>query len=210
MSSTHRTDATVRLFVALPIPAPVRATVCAFLSRHVPDDEQLRRTRPEGWHVTLAYLGETPAARLPEVVQVARVALARHPLPHQIQLGRAGRFAHHTLWLGIDEEPPGSIARLGGDLQSRLAEADLPVTRREVNAHITIARARRRGRVSQTHVRALEQAPTTSWRPAGIEVWEAHLGEGPARYTSAASVAHPDTDHQDEAAGSSAVTDDGC
>jgi len=206
----HRTDTTVRLFIALPIPPPVRIAVGTFLARCVPDDGQLRRTRPDGWHVTLAFLGATPAARLPEVVQVVRAALARHPLPRQVQLGPPGRFADHTLWLGIDEEPPGSLARLGGDLQSRLAEADLPVTQRKVSPHITIARARRRGRVSQPHVRALEQVPTTSWRPAGVEVWEAHLGDGPARYTAAASVAHPDTDHQDEAEGSSSVTRDGC
>lgn len=206
MSSTSTTHPSVRLFVALPIPPSVRDRLSTSLDGSLPDDGRLRHTRPRGWHATLAFLGDTPAARVPDVIQVATSALTRHPLPNQIRLGTPGRFGDRILWIGIDEQPPGSIGRLGAGLQSDLSAADLPVTQRELRPHITVARARRRSRVSPADVRALEQAPTTSWRPVGIEIWQAHLGDGPARYTTVASVAQPDTGQQDEAGGSDGIT----
>ncbi|TVR29507.1 MAG: RNA 2',3'-cyclic phosphodiesterase [Nitriliruptor sp.] len=209
MTSTHPTPRPVRLFVALPVPPSVRDSLRTPLDRLLPDDARLRPTHPEGWHVTLAFLGDTPAVRLTDVVDVVSAVLARRSLPDRVGLGSPGRFGDHTLWIGLDEEPPGSLGRLGADLQSDLAAADLPVRQRELRPHITIARARRRHRVSQADVRALEQAPGISWRPAGVEIWQSHLGDGPARYVTAASVAQPDTGHQDREVGSDAATRDG-
>ena len=209
MISTHPTATSVRLFVALPVPPSVRDTLRTPLDRLLPDDGRLRRTHPEGWHVTLAFLGDTPAARLTDVLDVVSAVLARRSLPDRVGLGSPGRFGDHTLWIGLAEDPPGSLGRLGADLQNELAAADLPVRQRELRPHITIARARRRHRVSQADVRALEQAPGISWRPAGVEIWQSHLGDGPARYATAASVAQPDTGHQDREVGSDAATRDG-
>ncbi len=193
-----------RLFVALPVPASVRASLVAALERSSVDDRRLRRTRPERWHVTLAFLGDTPLERLPDVAAVVASALRRRPLPDELRLGSPGRFGDHTLWVGVDESPPGSLRRLGADIQAGLADADLPVTQRTVTPHITLARARRRGRVSRTDVEALGHLPTIPWQPLGVEVWQAHLGDGPARYSTEASI--PDTGHRNEGRGSAATT----
>jgi RNA 2',3'-cyclic 3'-phosphodiesterase len=206
VSSTHPTPMNLRLFVALPIPAPVRTALLAALDRSVLDAGDLRRTLPEGWHVTLAFLGDTPAERLPDVADAVTSVLAQRPLPDQISLGRPGRFGEHTLWIGVDDEPPGSIGRLGADLQSCLADADLPVKQRVLRPHLTVARARRGGRVTPTDVRALDAIPPTLWQPLTVEVWQAHLGNGPARYTTEASVAHKDTGHRNESGDSAGTT----
>jgi RNA 2',3'-cyclic 3'-phosphodiesterase len=65
-----------RLFVALPVPATVRRGLERVRERLLERDPDLRFTRPEGWHVTLAFLGSVPAARMDEVGRVVRAAVA--------------------------------------------------------------------------------------------------------------------------------------
>lgn len=206
MTTSQPRPASLRLFVALPVPTSVRAALATALDRPSADDGRLRPTRPEAWHVTLAFLGDTPAERLPAVVDVVTSVLRRRPLPDELRLGPAGRFGGHTLWIGVDDRPTGSIGRLGADVQSGLADADLPVTQRAVTPHITVARARRRGRVGPTDVDALGPVPPIPWHPVGVEILRAHLGDGPARYITEASVERTDTGHQNEVRDSGAAT----
>lgn len=204
MTTSGLPPPSVRLFVALPVPTSVRASLAAALDRSSVDDRRLRRTRPEGWHVTLAFLGDTPTERLPDVAGVVAAALRRRPLPDELRLGAPGRFGDHTLWIGVAEAPPGSLGRLAADLQADLADADLPVAQRSLTPHITLGRARRRGRVSRTDVASLEHLPSIPWRPVSVEVWQAHLGDGPARYSTEVSI--PDTGHRNEGPGSGVTT----
>jgi RNA 2',3'-cyclic 3'-phosphodiesterase len=170
------TGGPARLFVALPVPATVRRgleQVREHLRERAPD---LRFTRPEGWHVTLAFLGSVPAASIDEVGRVVRVAVEEaaahhgapgaHPTagagdggrssgavgPIGLRLAGPGRFGRHVLWVAVEDDPPGAVAELGKGIQAAIAAAELPVQRQDVHPHLTLARGGRGRPVRQRHL----------------------------------------------------------
>lgn len=190
--------APARLFVALPVPDPVSSALATWLAAWragagVDLRETLRWTRPEGWHLTLAFLGDTPHHFVEAVVDRVRDAVATRPLPDLLSLDRPGRFGERVLWLGVADEPSGAVAELGATIQHRLAADGLPISRQAVVAHITLARARRGGRVTDATVAALanDELPQGRWRPDAVHVMASELGQGPAIYPTVARVVPP-------------------
>lgn len=199
VQAMSRPDATPpRLFVALPVPERVADALAAWLAvwRAGPGADlcgTLRWTRPEGWHLTLAFLGATPHHLVDAVVDQVRDAVAARPLPDRLSLDRPGRFGGRVLWLGVRDEPSGAVAELGATVQERLVANGLPVARQPVRAHLTLARARGGRRVTDAAVAALsgEELPRDAWRPDAVHVMASELGQGPARYHTAARVLPP-------------------
>ena len=76
----------------------------------------LRRAGPELLHVTLAFLGATPAERLAEVVGAATAAAAGRA-GFEIELSGLGRFPPgerpRVVWLGLGEGAEGVVALAG-------------------------------------------------------------------------------------------------
>ncbi|MFA9431224.1 RNA 2',3'-cyclic phosphodiesterase [Egicoccus sp. AB-alg2] len=170
----------MRLFVALPIPADLRTALdTAVQPLRDRASEGLSWTRAEGWHLTLAFLGTVPDDRVDTVVAVLG-AVAGGADAIDLASGAVGRFRRDVLWLGVDDEPAGAVARLGEQVQQALEAADLPVQRRDVHAHVTVARSRRRA-VDRSLVDRLE-VPEVRWRATSLQLWSSRLGKGPARY----------------------------
>jgi 2'-5' RNA ligase len=171
----------VRLFVALPIPATLRSAAAEVVGPlRAGAGEGLRWSDPAGWHVTLAFLGEVAPERCGEAAAVVD-AVAASAGPMAMRSGGAGRFGRGVLWLGVDSEPPGLVADLGEAVQAGIETAGLPVERRPVQPHVTLARGGR-GVVTSSLVAAVE-VPETAWAADRIELWSSRLGGGPARYT---------------------------
>jgi len=170
----------MRLFVAVPIPDGLRSSLAAAVAPLRADGPAgVRWTRPEGWHVTLAFLGAVPDERWHEVVAVVDV-VAADGVPIGLASSAAGRFGRDVLWLGLDDEPAGALARMGEQVQEGLEAAGLPVQRRPVHPHVTLARSRRRA-VGRDLVERLA-LPPVRWRATSVQVWSSQLGNGPARY----------------------------
>lgn len=176
---------TVRLFVAAVPPDHVRTLMAAARAPAHELAPELTWTRPQGWHVTLAYLGEVPTDRVDTVGAVITQAAAG-VAPIEVHLGAPGRPDHRVLWIELAADPAGALAALGDRLQAALAAADLPVNRRTVRPHLTLARAGRGRRVDDAVVRAV--APVaTSFMVDHVVVLRSHLGDGPARYEPVAA-----------------------
>lgn len=177
----------MRLFVALPIPARVRATVAAATAGLPKTHGGLRWTRPEGWHLTVAFLGEVDNFRVDEVAGILTSVASGHG-PVGLSLGAPGRFGRRVLWVGVDDDPPGTVTDLGDDVQAALAGADLPVKQQPVHAHLTLARA---GRAPvRNEVVAAVRVPDGRWVADEVVLWRSRLGGGrPARYEEVASAA---------------------
>lgn len=172
---------TQRLFVALPIPAHVRVLAEAAAAPARELAPELTWTRPGGWHVTLAFLGEVPAEDVRGVEAAVADAVAGRA-PVRCELGAAGRFDRRVLWLAVHDRPDGAVAALGSTVQHGLAAAGLPVTERVVRPHLTLARASRGGAAIDDHVVASVAPVAASWEAGEVELVRAHLGDGPARY----------------------------
>lgn len=176
----------MRLFVALPVPDHVVDHVREAIAPWWTDD-RVAWTRPEGWHVTVAFLGELDEP--PETVATAVRAGARAAATGTVALttGAVARLGRGALALQVHDAPDGAVTGLGADVQAALAAADLPVTHRPVRAHLTLGRARRRRPVPADLVDDVQVAPTR-WQVDHLEVVQSILGRGPATYAPVATV----------------------
>lgn len=150
-----------RLFVALELPAEVRERL-GELQRELRRQGlgHLRWVRPEGIHLTLKFLGETPVSRLAAIADALKEAVKGVP-PLELGLGPAGAFGDRrgprVLWVGLE----GDLASLQ-ELQRRVELAmvglGFPREERPFAPHLTLARvppeavARSRGQIERALV----------------------------------------------------------
>jgi 2'-5' RNA ligase len=132
-------DGAVRLFVGLTPPGEVAEALritTAGLRELAPD---LRWTRPEQWHLTLAFLGEVVDDVVDELARELDRETARHP-PLSLALGGSGRFGHRVLWTGVQGDRDG-LRRLAASVRAAAHRSRLPVEHRPYHPHLTLARA---------------------------------------------------------------------
>jgi len=97
-----------------------------------------RPTRRETIHLTLAFLGDIPVERLPEL---QRLASEVHAAPFDLTLDRFGIWQHNRLlWAGCESLP--LLAGLASNLKTRLLEAGFAVAdaKRPFAPHVTLVR----------------------------------------------------------------------
>jgi 2'-5' RNA ligase len=132
----------MRLFVALEIPEAVRRE----LARRVAGlRERLPRASwvdPEMAHLTLLFLGETPADRVPALSAKLREAFAKHP-PMTLRLSGGGTFPPkrpaRVAWVGLDA--PDELADVQADAVAAAVEAvGFEPEDRPFKSHVTLAR----------------------------------------------------------------------
>ena len=129
----------LRLFFALPLPPELQEA----LGRWRPAQSPVRWLRPEGLHVTLAFLGDRPVEALPALERIASPVVARHgafTLKTAGLGGFPGSERARILWLGLEPSP--ALESLAGDLRQALAAAGEVFDGKAFRAHITLARLR--------------------------------------------------------------------
>ena len=139
----QREDEPLRLFVAIDLPEAVRDSLRrlqAELRRH--DLPGLRWTRPEGVHLTLKFLGETPASAVPAIEgALARAVTGAAPL--RLALGAPGTFGNRrgprVLWVDVEGDLL-PLQRLQSAVERELAAAGFPPEQRAFSPHLTLAR----------------------------------------------------------------------
>ncbi len=154
----------MRLFVALDVPPAVRRALDTAVEPLRVQHRDLAWTPAANWHLTLAFLGHVEVPPDHALAVLAPVAAERQPIG--LALASAGRFGQRVLWVGIDDLPEGTVTRLGEAVQNALTEAGIPVDERAVHPHLTLARARGRGRsASRVGQRVVDAVPRveTSW-----------------------------------------------
>lgn len=138
-------DKSLRLFVAVDLPGQVREALGRFqgeLKRQNLSD--LRWVRPQGIHVTLKFLGETPAGKVADI----RKALADATMCRRwfrLAMGEPGTFGNRrgprVLWLDVigDVEP---LQELQAAVEEALVGVGFPPEDRRFSPHLTLARVR--------------------------------------------------------------------
>ena len=122
----------MRLFFAIPFPPQVRSALAGAQDQLRIQGVRGNFSRPENFHLTLAFLGETPRCR-----DAARVLAAVPDRCFSLTLGGLGRFGD-VWWLGVDPCPP--LEDTAASLQARLREAGFPLENRPFRPHITLLR----------------------------------------------------------------------
>jgi 2'-5' RNA ligase len=126
----------MRVFVAIPVPEEVGAAL-----EDLQADLPLGRLAdPETFHVTLAFLGEEPDARV-EAAHEALTGLAAAPFTLRLDgLGSFGGREMQVLFAAVAPSEP--LAALHRKVRSLLHGAGIMPDRRRFRPHVTLARFR--------------------------------------------------------------------
>jgi RNA 2',3'-cyclic 3'-phosphodiesterase len=180
----------VRLFIALDLPDTWKSALATLqddmrtaLHKRFGDTVRPRWVRPEGIHLTLKFLGETPENRLDALSNALAAAVPDAP-GFELTLGRAGSFSDRRA-------PRVILATVGGDtkpltslterIETWLAAAGWPRERRAFHPHLTLARlpdtldeATRRAVAEATT--AIAPPLTSPWTVDHVYLIQSHLG----------------------------------
>lgn len=177
-----------RCFVAVPLPPDLRAALHAWVAAARRDsdlDSDWRWTDPDGWHVTLAFLGATPAEAVPEIVERLTADLAGLS-GFTVSAGGIGAFPSRgrarVLWYGVRDE-----GRRLADLARLVRGATGVEEASPFRAHVTLARSRDRHGLALPSL-SVEGLPAADVPVSTVGFIRSHLGRGPAHYETLASI----------------------
>jgi 2'-5' RNA ligase len=180
----------LRLFYAVPIPAGARARVGELIDRvqaGVGDGTaRIRWVNVEALHLTLRFLGTTPARRRP-ALEAAADAVAGTAAPFDVGLSGGGAFPTlarpRSLWIGVADGAD-RLAALSDALTRASLEEGQHLETRPFAAHLTIGRTDG-VRLGPAAARALADAASeldVQFTADRVVLFRSHLGGGPARY----------------------------
>jgi 2'-5' RNA ligase len=118
----------------------------------------VRWVRPDGIHLTLKFLGDTPETHMRDVVTaVTRAAAAVEPFAFTV--GGIGCFPSlrqpRVVWVGL-HEPTGTLCRLRDAVEAEVAPLGFPTERRPFQPHLTLGRVQ--PYASKSEVREIGEA----------------------------------------------------
>ena len=185
-----------RLFVALPVPEPVRREIDreqAELKKLVPSPAA-RWTKTEQLHLTLRFLGNVEASRIPELISALQRA-CRSLAPLQLQAAGLGLFPEarppRVLWVGVCDNAD-QLSRVWEAVQGATNEFTAEDPERHFSGHITLARLARAGRheadLVAKAVRDGQQKVFGQWTAREVELVRSHLSPQGARHELVAAV----------------------
>jgi 2'-5' RNA ligase len=151
----------MRLFVSLRPSDEAVAHLTAALS-------DVPTSRPDQWHVTLAFLGEVSQ---PEVLSARLRAAAARTSPFPLHLAGAGAFTRaRVVWVGVG----GDVVTLGGlaaDVQQACRDVGVPLETRRFRAHLTV------GRTGRLDPAVLKNYTGPPWQVREVELVHSVLGK---------------------------------
>lgn len=173
---------TIRAFIAIELPPAVKTElgrVAEGLGAGLPRGA-VRWVRPAQMHLTLRFLGDTPAERLPDVGRALDAAAATQS-PFALRLDGVGCFpnrrAPRVVWVGLAAPDGGESApllALKAALDGALTPLGWPPEDRPFRAHLTLGRVKDEGAV-----RGVEWAADVP--PLAVPVAALHLIESDLR-----------------------------
>ncbi|MEE1789075.1 RNA 2',3'-cyclic phosphodiesterase [Streptomyces sp. SP17BM10] len=183
----------MRLFVAVlpPVEALQGLSDAVAPVRGLPGADRLRWTTVEGWHLTLAFLGQVPEDRLPELETALAAVAEAHPA-HELRLAGAGRFGDRVLWVGVEGQA-WALRRLAEAVNEATADITGEVDAFAFHPHLTLARAGS----SRGHRRAVQRVAAAEleglvaaladyrgprWEAAELHLMKSDLDGGFAHY----------------------------
>lgn len=172
-----------RLFTALVPPPALVEELDAFLGPRRPAEPRLRWSRPEGWHLTTAFMADVSDRVVDPLEETLAEAAARTPA-FRLRLGGGGAFPWpvetKVLWLGVTEGAS-ELSALAERCRNAGSRAGARVDGARFTPHLTVGRA---GRAIDTTrlVRVLDTFDADGWVADELVLVQSHLADRQNRY----------------------------
>lgn len=167
--------ATVRTFIANELSEDLREALGLLQDRlrsQMPRGS-VRWVRPDGIHLTLKFLGDTPVEQVDQV-KAALAEAATKAGPFRITVRGLGCFPNtrrpRVIWVGL-EEPTGALQRLRDAVEARVAPVGFPTEQRSFSPHLTLGRVQRGASSSEVREIGQRVAASTTGLVGEMEVF---------------------------------------
>jgi len=155
---------TVRTFIAIELDRELKDQL-----RRVQDQLRaqgvtrgVRWVQPDGIHLTLKFLGDTPLEKVEEV-KAALARAATEVNPFYFSVSGLGCFPNlrqpRVVWVGL-QEPTGTVVRLRDAVEAQVAPLGFPTEGRPFSPHLTLGRVQRDS--SKSEVRKIGEVVAAS------------------------------------------------
>jgi 2'-5' RNA ligase len=173
----------MRLFIGMALSPAVLAELATLTARLRYKVDSLRWTRPESWHITLQFLGNTSQERLDCLL--ARLGELRlPPIPVPVRIDEVGIFDRAGVFFaGVTLTP--ELISLKQHITAAIALCGFVPEARPFRPHITLARAKweARGHALRTLGARIQPRPTfTRFLAKEFLLYESELSPAGSRY----------------------------
>ncbi|MDZ7302813.1 MAG: RNA 2',3'-cyclic phosphodiesterase [candidate division KSB1 bacterium] len=149
----------LRTFIALDMPTEIKTALAKYTQPLRAMRGRVSWVKTENLHLTLKFLGDTPAARVDEIA-AALQEIAAMAAPFSTVVSGSGVFPNdehpRVLWVGVNETT-GALQKLVKAIDERMQQFGFAREKRAFTAHLTIGRAKDT-RIPEI-VRALKERP---------------------------------------------------
>lgn len=176
----------VRLFISLPLPDQARDELCDVQAelRQYLSPNLVRWTKPEGLHVTLAFLGNVEDESIEALCAAAGPAFAGHE-PFKLALSGLGGFPTganpKVLWAGLSGESE-HLRRLQRDVAKATGPFVEQADSKPFRGHVTLGRVRGEPERIGRALRSLNDHFEAEWTVREGRLMASVLGPGGSAY----------------------------
>jgi 2'-5' RNA ligase len=182
----------VRLFIAIVVPEEIKVELekAQATLRKAVAQARVTWTRREQWHLTLRFLGNVSADRVPLLTEAAHRACHSYS-PIQLRAERLGFFPNvrfpRVAWASVDDERNQLVY-----LQQAITEATQDFTseepEKEFTGHVTLARIKR---IKRSEIKELAKVAEAmqrqffgAWTASEVDIIKSELSSEGARYST--------------------------
>ena len=137
-------DEILRTFIAIELDEPLRIALRSVqekLKRQAPPGS-VKWVGPDGIHLTLKFLGDTPRGRVPEIEAALQEACAGLK-PFEFSVEGRGCFPNfhrpRVIWVAVNEKS-GTLTRLQAAVERTVSPLGWPTEERAFSPHLTLGR----------------------------------------------------------------------
>ena len=184
---------TLRTFIAIELGSTIKTAlrrIQSGLGAEIPA-KSVRWVQPDGIHLTLKFLGDTPVEQV-DAVKVALARAAAEVEPFSLTAAGVGCFPNirqpRVVWVGL-QEPSGALSKLHRAVEAQVAPLGFPTERRAFNPHLTLGRVQQYA--SRSDVRQIGEVvaasivePPGEMQATAVSYIKSDLRPGGAVYTT--------------------------